>query len=428
MAAIYSTQQQYDAITAANAAVDGEKEATFLSVWQTALGNGPTLNLYRDSTKVWSATTSGLLPISGSAFVIPTSVTEVLVSDADIDTGDWEFRIENAGDATIYYGADVSKAGGTDILALSDDLDDEAVLVIGEIAFYAPELDTETQTISRNDSRVVMWMDPNYTFKDQLHGYLLQVRDNTNNTTVWSLDEPGLIGTGSTYTLSRVSSPYSDGMAFLHRIDPTFPLWAGTQRSQYLMPTKLTDAVTYWLATEFSVESSWASSGSSFTYGDVHHNSWTVGPYGVLPGVNAPINFGGTSSLRHNIYVYGNYTPGSGGKTAVTVYTSDVLSAGDRVRLVVKFRVTRSWADGPFIQAWHQINSGSETMIVDRSDVMIGYADMLANECYVKPGLYSWSASDAARTMYTKGMIVMRDAGGVPTITAAEMFNLVRSL
>lgn len=421
MAFLYSANEQAAAMAAANAAADGEKEATYLSHWQTALGINPTLNLYRNASLIWSASVIGSLPIDSASFVVPVNPVVQSIIDGDIDTGDWEFRIENAGNAGVYIGADVTKTGDTDVLALSDDVDDETSMVVGEIAFVAPTLDTETQVISRNDSRVHMWMDPNYTFANQLHGYRLQISDALSGSTVWSVSEPGVIGSGSTYTLSRVTSPYSDGTAFLHRIDPAFPLWGSTQRSQYLQLTRLLDNTVYWLGYEFSIESNWATE-AHFTLGDIHH-SGGLGP-------RAPINIGGITgaSLGWQVYVAGNYTAADGNATVPTLYTNSSLSAGDRVRLVIRFRVARSWAGAPFIQVWQQVNAGSETQVVDRSDVAIGYVDMNANDCYVKMGLYGSVSTYPVRTTYTKGVVVLREASGTPTITAAEMFNLVRSL
>jgi len=428
VAYIYSSNEQAAAVAAGNAAADGQREATYLAYWQSALGPSPSLALYRSGTKVWSASISGSLPIDGTSFVVPTTVTTISIADADIDTGTWEFRVENTSNADVYIGAGVTKTGATDVLALSDDIDDATEVTVGEIAFTAPSLDTVTQVISRNDSRVVMWMDPNYTFANQLHGYGLQINTSTNGQTVWSVSEPGVLGSGSSYTLSRVTSPYSDGTSFLHRISPTFPLWGDTQRSQYVQHTKLLEGVTYWMGFEFSVESSWATAGDSFTLGDIHHNSWTVGPYGVLPGVHAPLNFHGQTTPAYAISCFGNYTPGSGGETGVTLYTSGTLSAGDRVRLILRFRLGRSWADSPFVQVWAQLNAGAETQIVDRADVMIGFADAVANECYCKMGLYAWTPSAPERTTYSKGVVLLREEGGVPTLTAGAMFDLVQSL
>jgi len=427
VAAIYSDNDQAAAMTAANAAADGTKEQTFLGTWQTRLGTNPTLNLYREGTLVWSATVDGLLPISGSAFVVPTDAVAVSISAADIDTGTWEFRIENAANADIYIGAGVTKAGDTDVLALSDDLTADGSVTLGSIVFNAPTLDTATAAIGVSDPRVVVWVDANYTFATQPTNVGLQIKDGYS-ANIRSLSEPGLIGTGSEYTLSRESDPYTEGPMFRHRIKSTFPLWGGTQRSQYRNDGILDDTI-YWLCHEFTIESDWSTSGSGFSIGDIHHNSWTAGPGGVIPYPRAPIELAlcGTSP-SYSIYTWGNYTLGSGAGTGTSVYSSGTVTAGEIHRFVFRFRVTRSMSAGPLIQVWRQVDDGSETLIVDRSDVPIGYADMVANGCYLKMGLYAWDSGAPQRTTYTKGGILLHEETGNPTITAAEMFTLLRSL
>jgi len=432
VAAIYSDNDQAAAMTAANAAADGTKEQAFLGTWQTRLGTHPTLNLYREGTLVWSATVDGLLPISGSAFVVPTDAVPVSISAADIDAGTWQFRIENAANADIYIGAGVTKAGDTDVLALSDDLTADGSVTLGSIVFNAPTLDTATAAIGVSDPRVVVWVDANYTFATQPTNVGLQIKDGYS-ANIRSLSEPGLIGTGSEYTLSRESDPYTEGPMFRHRIKSTFPTWQSTQRSQYRNEGILDDTI-YWLCHEFTIESDWSTVGygdwrDGFGLGDIHHNSWTVGPYGVLPYQRAPLEFGvaGTTP-SYSISAWGNYVAGSGGGTQTSLYSSGTVTAGQIHRFVFRFRVTRSLSAGPFVQIWRQVNAGAETQIVDRSGIPIGFADMVANGCYLKAGLYGWDAGAPQRTTYTKGVILLREETGNPTITAAEMFTLLRSL
>lgn len=141
MAVLYSTTAQNAAITAANAAANGSKRAAFLTSWQTSLGTGPRLKLYRSSVLMWEASTTGSLPIVGTAFVI-TTATQVSIAAGDIDTGLWEFRVEKNGDSSVYLGATVTLAGGTDVLSLSADTEVAGTVTLGTITFNAPALDT----------------------------------------------------------------------------------------------------------------------------------------------------------------------------------------------------------------------------------------------------------------------------------------------
>lgn len=434
MSAVYSNIDQYDAMTAANAAADGTKEAAYLSVWQSRIGSGPRLALYREATLVWSAQASGLLPISGSSFVVPVDAEQLSIAAADIDTGDWEFRVENAADASIYLGATVTKAGGTDVLALSDDTVADGSVTLGSVVLNAPSLDTVTTTIGVGDARVVVWVDPNYTFATQPTNSGMQIRDALDGTMMRSLSEPGIIGAGAEYTFSRETDPYTGaGKVFRHRIDPTFPLWGSTQRSQWRSETIL-DGTVYWLVHQFRIDSDWTTVvhgdwRDSFGLGDIHHNSWTVGPYGKLPYTRAPIELAICSvTPSYTLGVWGNYTGGSGAGTSTTLFSSGTVAAGEIHKFVVRFRVARSWAQSPLIQIWRQVDAGAQTLIADRSDVMIGYADMVANGCYLKVGAYGWVTDSAQRTTYTKGAVMLKEEAGNPTITAAEMFALLGSL
>ncbi len=141
MAVLYSTTAQNAAMTAANAAANGAKRAAFLSSWQSSLGTNPVLKLYRSSSLVWEASTTGLLPISGTAFVITTASQTSIVA-ADIDTGSWEFRVEKSGDTSVYLGATVARTAATDVLELDDDTVGAGTVTIGTITFEAPALDT----------------------------------------------------------------------------------------------------------------------------------------------------------------------------------------------------------------------------------------------------------------------------------------------
>lgn len=141
MSAIYSSTEQTAAMAAGNAAANGAKEAAFLSSWQTAIGADAKVVLYRDAVAVYTGAITGTVPIVGSAFVIETAA-QSSISTSDIDTGSWELRIEKASDAAVYFGCTVTRAGGTDIGSLDDDLDGGDTLTIGTLTFNAPTLDT----------------------------------------------------------------------------------------------------------------------------------------------------------------------------------------------------------------------------------------------------------------------------------------------
>ena len=438
MAATYSLQDQYDAVAAASAAADGTKVATFLALWQTRLGTNPALALYREGAKVWSARITGLLPIVGNAFVVPTSVSQQAIAAADIDTGTWEFRIENAGNSSVYYGATVTKAGGTDVLALTNDLEADNSVTVGSIIFNAPALDSVTETISKNDARVWMWVDPNVPFAQQItppNGSEVynQLTDAYKGTLFTSLPEPGVIGSGSEYIIARLTDP-DDGTkkSLFHQNRSTFPTWDGTYRSAYNSAAELLDGQVYWCCHEFKVSASMLAVSTAVAMFDVHHNNWTsTSEYGRPTYFGrAPIQIMLLTNDTYRIDVFGSYTVGSVASQVKNevVHTSGTLVEGDIHQLVFRARWGRSFAAQPFLQVWRRINGGATTLIVDRSDLEISYYDVPADTHYFKPGAYQWVSSPSTVSYYTKGFQAFREASGTPALSADVLFNLMDSL
>lgn len=140
MTFLYSSAEQNAAMDAAVSADDGQKRLAYLESWQDSIGADAKVVLYREASAVWTATVSGALPIVGTAIFI-TAVSQVSVSAADIDTGDWEVRVEKAADDTVYFGATVSKDGDTNEFALSDDLGSDDDITVS-LTFHAPDLDS----------------------------------------------------------------------------------------------------------------------------------------------------------------------------------------------------------------------------------------------------------------------------------------------
>lgn len=292
--------------------------------------------------------------------------------------------------------------------------------------FNAPSLDSVTQVLARNDSRILMWTDPNYSFAEQLSAnYLVQIKSANFRALLQSIPEPGVAESGG-YSLSRVSSPYSDRMCFQHRLDKNFPPWIdNTQRSQILCDSpRLQDGETYWIGLEYSVESNWPASG--FTLGDIHHENVSGGH----AFVRAPLEVWGGKNYTA-VTTNGNLTPGQTNEIGNEVWSTSGLTAGDILRLVIRFRVGRVAADNTFCQVWYSKNGGTLTLVGDRSGIPIGYNGMAANSCYGKFGLYYWQNQQANYincTTYSKGALLIREAGGTPTLSAQVIHDAVVAL
>lgn len=137
---LYSTTEQNAAMSAAASADNGSKRAAYLASWQSSIGSDAKVVLYRDATPVWVANLTGAVPVVGPSIII-NSVTQASVSEADINTGSWELRVEKSSDAAVYFGATVAADAAPEIFHLSDDLESDSTVSVS-ITFNAPALDT----------------------------------------------------------------------------------------------------------------------------------------------------------------------------------------------------------------------------------------------------------------------------------------------
>ncbi len=413
------------ATAAANAAANGAKNAAYLTYLQGQIGSNYVLKLVRDDVVVWQATASGSLPVSGSRFVLPTSVTQNSIAAADIDSGQWVLRTEHATDgATKYIATGVTPTGGIGPFLLSDDLATDGSVSLGSLLLNSPSFDT-VASLTASDPRRFVWVDPNDTFANTplLAGAgaattispYLQFNENPLYkvpNTLRTLVEPGIPAesrAGQTappgeYTFERVANPDNPlRMAHMHRIDSRYLEWGGTMRSQYWAPSLL-DATTYWAAFSFRPGTDMGSAtptapGEGLNIWDVHTSG---GSYGRQP---IEVFWANGNSLR--LEHFGQYTVGQPQVRTIS-WTSSSLAVNTWYHLIMRFRVTKTMADGPLIQAWFAVGNGGLTQVVNRSDIMMGFHDMNTNQCYPKLGLYRW-VFDVRRTSHYTGMYVFRE-------------------
>ena len=328
-----------------------------------------------------------------------------------------------------------TKTGATDVLALSADLDSTSSVSLGTITFTAPSLDTTTQVISKNDARVIAWVDPTYAWASQPYppspgGFMAtQISDTWNaGRIIQEIPEPGIIGSGSEYTFQRLADPSNGSKyAILHRNKTGYPLWGTTARSSYTTVPFL-DGADYWIAFAFRVDSSWTTGGNWMGLFDIHQNNWDTGPYNrpsIFP--RAPLSLDSRAVSGYTLTARGCYVPN--GTVADMVETTLLnvtgATAGDWHKLVMKVRMATAASQAPAIQVWRKINSGTMTQVVDRSGIPLGFYDCPPDTHYAKPGLYQWDATIADRTTYTKGFFMLRDLPGTPTLSADAMMSIL---
>jgi hypothetical protein len=355
---------------------------------------------------------------------------------ADKDTGTWVGRFVNASDDTRYIELAI-----TADLTVSADLIVNGVGRLDAVVVRTPAYDTGGGAAfpSSSDPRVISWVDPNLPWASQPYPpspgstMVLQVSNTWNAAyIVQQVPEPGIIGSGSEYTFSRVADPSNGAkMAILHRTKSGYERWGSTYRSSYAQGNYMRDATSYWVAFAMRIDSSWSNGGNNMGLFDVHHNNWDTGPYGRPSNFPwAPFSINAEGGLAYIIRVHGCYTVGGtqANITSTTLHSSGTVTAGDWHKIVVRIRLGRGWGDAPAVTVWRKINSGSVSQLANRSDVPISYYDVPADTHYMKSGMYQWDEPPSDRTMYTKGVMMFQDLAGTPTLTETALMALLDSL
>lgn len=132
------------ALVAVAAAGLGTKNAAYRGSLSTSMGSNFKRQLWRDGVKVWEATTSGgalSALVVGNTFVLSPTASQTLITVADIDSGTWIHRIENASDATRFIATQVGKTGQGLPGALSDDLIASGGVILGSAILTCPNFD-----------------------------------------------------------------------------------------------------------------------------------------------------------------------------------------------------------------------------------------------------------------------------------------------
>lgn len=110
MPAVVSSTELTAAIAAATSALDGAKDAAYIDSLIGAIGSGYRRVLRRNGTTVWQGTASGSLSRTGTQMNVA-AVTANASANADIGSGTWTHRIENAGNAAIFIESAVGASG-----------------------------------------------------------------------------------------------------------------------------------------------------------------------------------------------------------------------------------------------------------------------------------------------------------------------------
>lgn len=424
------------ATSAATNAADGSKNAAYLSSIQSDIGANYTRRLTRDGVTVWSATQTGTLPISNSAFVLPTTATQTSISTADIDTGTWEHRIESATDPAKYIATGVTAIGGGGPLTLSGDLVAGGTLSLGSVLLNSPPFDSAPVLApTASDPRVVNWVDPNVPFS-QVPLYQGRYQNYQPNGNLTDVSEPGILGRlangtpATDYALLRAAHPVAAGqMGYRHRIRSDWQVYGPsygdtTYRSEILQPGEgvytINRGVTYWVALSFTYMSDILAVGADeMSLLDLHVIEDAGDGFGPGPLAFFLDNGNATFQLRYNP----NNPTIPANSTIVASYTFSP-TASVEYQLVMQVRV--NFAGNGLCNLWvRPSNTNVATQVVNYAGPL-GYND--ANTyTYLKTGIYFFGAPNGwgganERTLWTRGFKVLRDEPGTPTLNQQSMF------
>jgi hypothetical protein len=419
------------------AASNGTKVTAALTATATSIGSTYHFKGRRNSTVVLDLQYSGTLPISSGSIVLPSTFTTVTNSAADIDSGSWAGRIESS-DGTKYIEGTLGRSG-TDF-TLSADLDGVLSLSGSVTCTFPSTLDSSSTLLTRDDSRKVVWVNPNEVFADgYTYGGALSQVTTFPNPAFNTLSDPGVYNNG-TLSFSRESDPDSSGKyRYRHYIKPSvMNTWAPTYvASGALDPTWRSEIAigdsthacyrgTAYVA-GFSVKfgSDVTASGDSVSIFDLHAPDGTGN---IGPGPISIMVSGTTVTIWHAYNTVSGGTTSSGKVYLTSTFT---INTTDRWHFVLDFKWHYDTAQSPYLKIWTAQGSGSLTSRYDRTDVALGYNEpSLDNYMKAKGGIYLFyplSDGSTERTVYGKGMYIFQKSAGSPTVDETAMLALLRA-
>lgn len=290
-----------------------------------------------------------------------------------------------------------------------------------------------TATFTSSDPRVIFWVDPRNTFSahkkwdpvTQIHG--------PNKHLATEVSEPGFIGANSDYAFLRTRDPLdSSKAAFRHRLSESFPTWGsvGATRSEISANwtsdgTNVMRGVDYWVAFAVKFEPDMFGPGNGgaslleFHQVPDSGESWLPSSFNMYTGEN-----GMSFHVRWDT-AQPSISKNPAGKT---IWSESSPSTAEWHWIVMKVRLHWDATKKPYTKIWRAVGDGPLTLLADYQ----GPNDYRNNAPYIpqKFGIYRWDSwsGKSTRTMYTKGLYIVKDGGGEPAADQAAMLNLLRGI
>lgn len=291
-----------------------------------------------------------------------------------------------------------------------------------------------------NDPRVKWWIDPRNSFASISQTALLQ----TNTTpfslyTVQSLSEPGQYGEDGQLRFGKEADPLdSTHRAFAHRLNSSYsrftiiPIQGASYYSNLSYVTGPWDASgaspmqeePVWIAFSIKFNSDmFGHNGDSLAFMELHnvpdsYDSEPMAHFAMLAGQN-------------DIQIISRSNPNSAGtqasRTDRTLFSESNPSTTQWHHFVIQANFTSNSSRNPYIRIWRKLGNGAPVQIVN-STAINAYNDQAK---YMPPyfGMYMWNANGmgnkSTRTLFSKGMYILRDAAGSTPLSQESMFALL---
>lgn len=283
--------------------------------------------------------------------------------------------------------------------------------------------------LSSSDPRVAYWVDPRLSFASlrqwepikQVYG---------QNSALADVPEPGILGAGNDYTLSRTRDPLNtERAAFRHRIAEAFPTWGdlGSRRSEISANwtgngTAVLRGIDYWVAFAIKFEPDVFGAGNGMAeLLDFHQvpddgENWLPSSLAMYVGedfISFAVRWDSSQpSIAAN-------PPGA------DLWSERNPTTAQWHRFVMKLRLHWDRSKGPYVKIWRAVGNGPLQQIADYA----GPNDYNNIAPYVpqKFGLYRWDAwsGKPTRTIFTKGFYVFKDQTGSPAINEQTLNQLL---
>jgi len=287
-------------------------------------------------------------------------------------------------------------------------------------------------TIDSSDPRVVWWIDPRMRLAD-LKKWQGVTQVYGPNQHLENVPEPGIVGSGTDYALSRSVDPLdSTKSAFRHRLSSAFPTWGsvGATRSEISANwtsdgTNVMRGVDYWVAFAVKFDPDMFGSGNGgaslleFHQVPDEGENWLPSSFNMYASENA-ISF----SVR-----WDTAQPSiSKNPAQKTLWSESGPSTTQWHWIVMKVRLHWDSTRNPYMKIWRAVGNGPLQQLVDYD----GPNDYRNNAPYIpqKFGVYRWDAwsGKPTRTIHTKGLYVIKADTGSPVINEQSMLGLLRQI